>query len=72
MLLLLTKSCVSPSAFTLLVCLCLLPQVADKTQKRALQSSYRLLRVWMQEIGLDVPYSSRSSNSIEPAPAAEQ
>ncbi|WIA29868.1 hypothetical protein OEZ86_012337 [Tetradesmus obliquus] len=52
--------------------LLMMGQVADKTQKRALQSSYRLLRVWMQEIGLDVPYSSRSSNSTEPAPAAEQ
>lgn len=36
----------------------LMGQVADKSQKRALQNSYRQLRVWMQEVGLDVPYSA--------------
>jgi hypothetical protein len=63
------------NCFALLLLLLLLCQVADKAQKRALQSSYRLLRVWMQEIRLDVPYTSSSSSSsvlAEPQANAEQ
>jgi hypothetical protein len=68
-------TCLAHAVLLLLLLLC---QVADKTQKRALQSSYRLLRVWMQETGLDVPYTSSStaatgsSGPAEPGASAEQ
>ncbi|KAF6255870.1 Endonuclease/exonuclease/phosphatase [Scenedesmus sp. NREL 46B-D3] len=48
----------------------LMGQVADKSQRRALQSSYRLLRVWMQELGLDVPYTTNNSSSAPAVPGA--
>jgi hypothetical protein len=64
----LTLICIARAMLLLLLC-----QVADKTQKRALQSSYRLLRVWMQETGLDLPYTSSSSSApAEPGSNTEQ
>jgi sphingomyelin phosphodiesterase 2 len=35
------------------IALLLMGQVADKSQKRALQNAYRLLKVWMQQAGLE-------------------
>jgi hypothetical protein len=58
--------CLAHAVLLLLLC-----QVADKTQKRALQSSYRLLRVWMQETGLDVPYTSSSTAATGSSAPAE-